>query len=197
LKDLLFDIETLGVISSESVVTSIGVVAFDMNKLTSYEELVAAGFYVKLDVKNQIKNYGRTIQKDTIEWWAKQSKEARKECLPSPNDAELVPALTMLNDWVESIPGFRKKDAYALSQGSQFDFPKIESLYADAEMQVPFTTWKIRDLRSINDVLTGLRTGTYKIPEPEGFILHNALHDAAFAAYKLQHLMHSLTQVEN
>ena len=66
-----FDVETLGV-ESTSVILSYAIVYFDPDTRPSYQQLLDKTLFVKLDAKDQIKNYKRTVSKDTIDWWSKQ-----------------------------------------------------------------------------------------------------------------------------
>jgi hypothetical protein len=45
---------------------------------------------MKFDVEDQVKNYNRKIEKDTLEWWGKQNKEAQAKLAPSGEDKSIA-----------------------------------------------------------------------------------------------------------
>jgi len=183
------DTETLGV-REGAVLLSIGAVAFKFSSIeqNEYQRLVSSGFYAKLDVQSQIKQHGRTVEQDTVNWWEKQDEKARRVLKPSVNDVSLLVALSRLNEWI-SNSGYDFKNSFVWARGSSFDFPKLESAYAQTNLAPAFNTWKIRDSKTFYDVLQGTNTGA---PEsrtmPEGFIKHNALHDAALDSWSMVEL---------
>jgi hypothetical protein len=67
----MFDIETLDTESS-AVVLSASIIHFDLGSTFTYEELLSNAMFVKFNVKEQIKDYKRTMNKRTVEWWNQQ-----------------------------------------------------------------------------------------------------------------------------
>lgn len=184
---LVFDTETLD-LKESSVVATLGCVAFDFKQKQSFRDIVNNGFFVKFDIKEQIKEYKRTTNKDTIDWWRKQSQEAKDLAIfPSDHDRKLKDGLTELKTWIKNS-GYDFKTSFVWSRGSYFDFPKIEDLYRNIGERAPFNTFKIRDTRTMIDVLTGSDDGHINLKNPDGFIHHHSLHDAAFEAVKMKYI---------
>lgn len=187
LKHIVFDTETLG-IRENAIVLSIGAVAFEMEPGTKndYDRYILDGFHVKFSIKDQLHTWKRSVDEGTVEWWKGQSEEAKKILKPSPNDVTMPEGLEQLNEWIKSIDGYKWNSSYVWSRGTYFDFPKMESMYHQAGVKCGFNTWKIRDVRTYIDILTGVDNGKYEPDrQPENFIAHDALHDAAMDAYRM------------
>lgn len=188
LQHIILDTETLGT-RENAVVLSIGAVAFSLipNQPNNYEDYILQGFYTKFSVKDQIKNYGRKIEEGTVEWWKQQSSEAQMVLKPSEDDYEMLAGLSRLNEWIKQLPGYKWNTSYVWSRGTYFDFPKLESMYEQAGLKCGYNSWKIRDVRTMIDVLTGDTWGKYnpRGGDPAGFVPHHALHDAAMDAYRM------------
>jgi hypothetical protein len=192
---LNFDIETLGK-KSDSVVLSLACIAFTFEDDTPYSEYILNGFYVKFDPVEQIK-MGRTVDQDTIEWWKKQSEEARKVTKPSKDDVHVKQGLKLLREYIEKTD-YDWKVGYCWSRGNYFDFPMIEDLHRQVGLELPFNTWKIRDIRTMIDVLTGDDRGQYELRNglPAEYVAHHALHDAALDVMRMKEIFKSLLKGE-
>lgn len=176
---LLFDIETLGK-RENTVVLTLACVPFTFEDYVPYATRVRTGFYVKFNAEEQIKKYHRSICKDTIAWWKEQSREAREAALfPSDEDASMIDGLDALAQYIKTTK-YDWKKSYVWARGTYFDFPKIESMYDMAGINMPFNTWRIRDVRTYIDILTGVDDGKYELKKglPSTFVAHNCLHDA-------------------
>lgn len=95
-----FDIETCSTESS-AIVLSAAIVWFDpADTEVTYEQLVERSLYIKFNAKEQA-DKGRTVSKDTLEWWAKQSDIVRKLCfIPSKNDVSVLDGIKQIRDYV-------------------------------------------------------------------------------------------------
>jgi hypothetical protein len=192
---LLFDTETLG-LYERAVVTTLACTAFSFEGDESYDDIVAAGFFTKFKGSEQVQVFKRETTASTLAFWKQQTKEAQEmSILPRADDVTLVEGLTKLTEWIEST-GYDWKRSFVWCRGNAFDFPKIESLFADANMKVPFNTWKIRDTRTMIDCLTGSENGGYNLRdgEPKSFIKHHALHDAALDCARMKEIYRSLNE---
>jgi len=175
-----FDTETLGLYEN-AVVTTLSAVPFTFEDNTPYDELVRQGFFVKFKIVEQLKVYGRETTQSTVDWWKQQSEEAKVFSIkPSADDVTLVEGLNSLTAFIKES-GYDWKKSYLWSRGNAFDFPKIESLYRNCGLEVPFNTFRVRDTRTMIDCLTGSENGYYRLREgqPKSFVKHHALHDAA------------------
>lgn len=184
--DLIIDIETLGV-RSNAVILSFACAAFNIEDRDTLKDIIDRSFYAKLDVPLQIKN-GRKVEKSTVEWWSHQSKEARDVLKETSKDLGPIKALNMLNAYIEEHTKYDKKNSYIWSRGNAFDFPIMEDLYRENNIDIPWSVWKIRDVRTMIDVLTGSDDGNFDLGNdmPEKFVQHHAMFDAALDVLKMQ-----------
>ena len=160
LEHLVFDVETLG-LREDTVVLSLACVPFQFETFKSYGERVLDGFYVKFNAEEQITNHHRSTTKSTIDWWKQQSPEAKKYSLtPHKDDVSMEAGLKQLRDWIKTTK-YDYKNSYIWSRGTYFDFPKIEHMYWQLDQEIPANTWRIRDVRTYIDVLTGVSNGKY------------------------------------
>ena len=155
------DLETLSTRANACIV-SIGVVKFTI------QDGILEEFFVNVDPAS-CKEYGLHFDKDTIEWWTKQSKEARESWQKDP--VSLPEALHRLADFYE-----KKSPIWGF--GANFDITILESAYyaigynKDSKNReyLPWKFWDIYCLRTLSNILN-------KRLEKTG-INHNALHDA-------------------
>lgn len=144
----VFDIETTSV-ESTAIVLSAAIVYFDPEKdlEVTYETLVDRTLYVKFDALAQ-KSIGRSVSKDTMEWWAKQPKQVRDLCLlPSRKDLSPAHGIGALNSYVKTHGDAK---SFVWARGSM-DQTVIESLARaiDLKPMAHFSNWC--------DVRTGIR----------------------------------------
>lgn len=181
---LVIDIETMDD-RPTSVVVNFAAVPFTFEIEDAYkpiEEIKNNAFFYKFDVEEQI-GIGRTISKDTMDFWESQTPEARSQLVPSENDKSIYQFHDDLLAWCESI-GINDK-SYIFCRGASFDFPILRSILEDADpsksyalFPVPF--WNQHCIRSY---IAGINADVSinKIPLPEhmldGFVHHNSVHD--------------------
>lgn len=187
----IYDYETLGQKPSSAVILSCAAVCVDETRFSSdnpyeFQELLGMVKEIKLDAKEQIENYGRKVCKETLGWWAKQSKEAR--AVMEPN-AELDQPLEALIPWMRSV--FAPK-SFVYTRGNTFDPMFTSSVCEITGVEEPYAWWSIRDIRSfIEGAVLQFNNNNFRnnfIPEHlnDQFIAHNALHDVAMDAYRMQ-----------
>ena len=183
MKDIVVvDIETLGSVNN-SVILSVGMVACDSTKDYTFKELVENGYYAKLDVKTQVEA-GRKIHKDTLDWWASQDKgngsHAGKVLRPSDKDMHFKNLREDMIRWL-TRQGVDITKAKYYSRGSHFDFGILHDLFRITEgcedTDLPWRFWNLHDSKTV--ILTLLDVSHQLGVEPEGFIHHDCLHDAA------------------
>ena len=173
----MFDIETLGV-DSNAVILSLACIYFDPDSNPTYKELKESAFFVKLNAKDQVERLGRKVDRDTVDWWAKQCDNVKiKSLKPSPNDVLAEDAVNMLRTWADSK---NDKKCYVWARGNL-----DELLYRALEFQITgsrddtvfaFNRW--RDVRTAVDFLTGSNNGYCKVDHPEfNFDIDVTKHD--------------------
>ena len=190
-KVAIIDLETLGTLA-DAVVLSVGMVVVDTDQDYTFDELIFDGFYETLDVKSQALA-GREINKDTLDWWGRQGPDAMKVLKPSNNDihwSTLMPAMQRYLD----THGANKKTLKVYARGSHFDFGILHHLFIrtanHAHADIPWHYWNIHDSKT---VVQTLLDGDIKI-KVDGFIAHNALHDAAHEYMKIQTAIYKFQQ---
>lgn len=144
---IMLDIETLD-IGPRSIITQIGMVAFDMDDQDAPRE--SYGIYLSLEGQlNLIPP--RTISGSTLNFWIKQDPKIRDVMFESiaECDAYSLPAslnhfIRTLNEWVGE-----RKDWTLFSRGPQFDVVNVESLLHDYSVRAPWKYNQVMDLRTI------------------------------------------------
>jgi len=155
MKHCMIDLETLSTRPTASIV-SIGACKFD------FEIGIFDKFYINVSA-HSCKMHGLHISTDTIEWWSKQSKEARLTWQKDP--VSLQDALQKFLDW------YGDKSMKTWSNGADFDLPIIANALLTCNLQVPWKYWDGSCVRTIQMI-----TNT-KVPRSDG-THHNALDDA-------------------
>ena len=106
---------------------------------------------------------GLHFEKSTLEWWSKQSKEARDALLK--DNLSLDEALAKFEVW------FGPKSLPTWGNGAGFDNVIMDSAYKALERKRPWLPWEDRCYRTMKNLINvpiDKREGTY----------HNALDDA-------------------
>lgn len=109
-RHVMIDLETMGT-TPDSAIVSIGAVVFDPR----YGIVTDNTFYMELDWEGQ----NRNINQDTVDWWSKQTDEAKAAHYGLD---ELDEALTLLAQWLPN-------DAKVWGNGSTFDISMLEDAY--------------------------------------------------------------------
>lgn len=197
IEDLIFDLETLHN-EPNSIVLDISVIAFDSDPLQykdddAFMKLVNKGKSFKLSVKQQ-REAGRVYSQNTIDWWKKQSDEAKKVLKPLPDDLSVHDAVNQFIEYIDANK-ISKGKSQIWCRGLSFDIPILKSLlmsvFPDQESHVlmPITFRNERDIRTAIESLSMVR-GMTETPlhkgSLEGFIHHNSVHDCAKDVLMLQ-----------
>lgn len=172
-KHVMTDLETWGLPPTPGLRSIAGVV-FDPTSQFTGEH-----FYCNVD-RDSCENMGLDFDVATIEWWARQSREARDALDRDP--VEVRAALGQFADWFEAIGA-----THIWSNGANFDEPILTNLMKRFRIPVPWKYWSARDTRTIWDAgnvdpRRVTRDGT----------AHNALADARHQAHCVQLAYHSL-----
>ena len=163
--DVMIDLETLDKVPT-TVILSIGIVEFNPEKGAVDVE---RGLCLYPDIQEQI-DAGRTISASTLEWWMKQSDEARKSTFNVRRKS--------INETCETVRNFfsfmdRPK---AWGNGSVFDITIIENFMEYTK--VPWKFWDIMDTRTLHRLHPFDKT-------KQGEIAHTALEDAIAQAERV------------
>ena len=155
----MFDVETLGV-ESNSVILSLACIHFRSDEKPTFRELVDSAYFVKFNVRDQVENYGRKVDKGTLEWWEKQCEIVRKKSfLPSKDDQNLRTGVESFHSWIQS-----KNDnkSWVWARGS-LDDTLLHSIERQLKVEtlLPYHRW--RDVRTAVDLLYDSTNGYCKV----------------------------------
>lgn len=167
------DLETLS-LHPTAVVLSIGLAAFTLSGG------IVKQAYWTLEQPTQ-KAHGRHVDPRTLDWWQRQSKEAREVFLEPGKDTASV--LLEVAAWFKALPDL----AGVWGFGADFDIAILQSLYRDYGIPVPWP-YKLnrcgRTVTAISPQRRPQRGGTY----------HNAVDDAVYQAHSIRD---SLLAIDN
>ena len=160
---VMLDLETMSV-RSNAAIASIGAVKFEVGTG------IVDQFYRTVDLRT-CKAVGLHIDPETVEWWNKQSKEARQALLK--DNVSLNQALDDFTEW------FGRSSLPTWGNGAGFDNVIMENAYAACNIKRPWRPWEDRCYRTIKNII--------QVPadERQG-VYHNALDDAL---HQTRHLL--------
>lgn len=164
---IMLDLETWGT-SPGSALRSIGAVVFDITTKT-----FGATFYRNIDKDSCVIN-GLTVDPQTVEWWARQSRAAAHAL--ETDQKLLIEVVREFHDWFRSAGG-----KYIWCHGANFDEPLWTAAARAVDQTVPWKFWDVRCTRTVYaiadfDPRSVPRNGTF----------HNALDDAAYQSLCVQ-----------
>jgi hypothetical protein len=157
MKDLMLDIETLGV-RPTSVIIQIGACYFDR-----YTGEVGDKFTENISIKSCLEQKF-TIDSNTISWWMQQENKSWGD-----NPKSIFEVLTTFTDFV-------KKAKYIWSH-STFDIPILANAYNAIDKKLPFHYRATRDIRTLTH-LAGHQRNESKTDLNDK--THNALDDCVY-----------------
>jgi hypothetical protein len=158
--NVMFDLETMSS-QANAAILSIGAVKFRFNGDPIVDE-----FVMNVDPLS-CKGAGLRFDRETVEWWSKQSKEARDSWQKDP--VPLKDALNAFSEW------FGSKSLYTWSLGASFDQPILATAYHKTLNQS--TPWKYFHGMCARTVLNMAGYDLKKEREASGNY-HSALDDA-------------------
>lgn len=152
MKHLIIDLETLAT-HQDAVVLQITAAMHDTeNKDTLLESLDFKNYKLNAKVQHE---HGRRVDPDTIKWWKEQHIDVQRQSfIPTKDDLDPEVALTDFEEWLKSS-GFSKRNDFIWQRGSK-DTDWLVSLMQDcgwAWSQVPLSYGRVRDIRTVVDVL--------------------------------------------
>jgi exodeoxyribonuclease VIII len=168
MNDIMVDLETLGQ-TPGCIILSIGAVQFGPKGL-------GKEFYAVINVADQ-KKAGLTTDPSTIEWWDKQSVQAREVLAQANNKKESIPLKTALDTfqlYLQECGNLRNIKIWG--NGSDFDNAILAVAHKAANREIGWQFWNNRCFRTLKSMGSKAtqpeRQGTY----------HNALDDAKHQA---------------
>lgn len=190
----IYDFETLSQDPLNGVVLSMAMLNFSETRFTSdtlaytFDELVEKAVTIKFDVEDQVKNYKRKIQKETLDWWSKQGDLAKEQLKPSPDDK----SISELYGFFALNKATNAKKIY--TRGNTFDPIFLDFIMKQTGNPSPYEWWEVRDTRSL---IEGMAWGSdlsnkFTPPGCENFIHHDPKHDIALDVMRMQKLAQAI-----
>lgn len=184
---LIMDAESLG-IADGSVVLDVSVLAYDVvaDEKKTLAELLPKCRRFKLSIQDQVQNYKRTIDPDTVSWWKQQDVVVQRAVMPSAGDLTLPEFYEQFMDWVDEVK-FSRRNGFCWIRGTA-DIAWVDSIWRDLKVKQndrPLMWYKIRDIRTAVDIsgISGRLNGypdnfdaLIKAEWPD-FQKHNSVHD--------------------
>lgn len=162
MNNIMLDLETLGT-KPGCIILSIGAVFFGKDGL-------GKEFYRVISTPKSEK-IGLGTDRDTVEWWNRQSEEART-VIAAANNSDAVSPIVAAAEFSDFVEAYEDKNLVQVwGNGSDFDQPILAELYYRVGVPLPWKFWNnrcYRTLKYINPSEKLVRVGTY----------HNALDDA-------------------
>lgn len=167
----MIDLETMG-LKPNAAIVSIGAVVFT-------ESQIAEQFHMPVSLAS-CTSHGLTTDPSTVDWWMKQSAEARsswqRDDAPSLGDA-----LSAFSQWLSDVSGRSERNLRPWGNGADFDLVLLKSAYNALNADPPWRYYNHRCFRTIK--------GLFDVPElPRHGVHHNALDDAISQAQHLQRI---------
>lgn len=154
---VMIDLETLSTHTNAAII-EIGAVEF--NKETGE---VGEKFNVIIEPSDWCKN-DRHVDGETIQWWFKQTNDARKRFVTKQKDIEyctLKLALEKLRYFIMDCDTVDDdKDVVVWGNGSTMDITILESAYEYFDIEIPWKFWSVNDVRTIVDLNPIVKTET-------------------------------------
>ena len=178
--EIMLDIETMGTRPTSAII-AIGAAAFN------FESGEQDTFYCEVMLLDCL-NKGCTQDKSTVDWWNKQSDEARK-ILTSEDALPLSVALEQFTRWIVKI----RREAHKMELGiwgndNTFDLVITEHAFERCNKAVPWNYWESRSVRTLVNI--GERLGINpKKNMKRGGVHHNAVDDSIFQVKYCKEIM--------
>lgn len=205
-KDFIFDMETLGARVNSCPVVDMAYTTFEWDRFLtnpySFEEAASAVKTVKLDVQDQVKNYGCKFTKKDVEWWEKLPKAARNKLKRTPNDLTVV-------EFCDTIIKYLRIEVnidYWWSRGNTFDPVILGRLMDETDNEYIFKEYlkfyKVRDVRTHIDAKFDYTTKNGFVPVANEelwykyFVAHDSSHDVAADIMRLQAIYRAENDLE-
>lgn len=151
--DLMIDIEGLGT-GPDTTILTIAAQSFD----PLGQGYHARHFYSRITLESQ---ETRSIQQETIDWWATQPAAAREEAF---SETDRIP----LDQALDKLAKFIWQSNLIWANGPTYDMNIIEHAYKSFGKPIPWQFYKVRDARTVYSLYP-------ELPKPP--TSHHALED--------------------
>jgi exodeoxyribonuclease VIII len=169
---MMIDLETLGVIPGCPIL-SVGAVMFNPRS-----GVLGDTFYVVADQDQAV--YGFKSEPRTLEWWSRQSEEARA-VFDYPARVSIKDMLALFSTWFKE-----RNDSIVWGNGGDFDPPILAKAYAMVGYPIPWMPYNVRCYRTIKNLRPDVKIKRHGSE-------HNALADAIAQAVHLMDIVEQST----
>lgn len=194
--DLMIDFETFGVNGASCPIVNLSVKAFDWSRFCdkpySFKELVDSTSTFKLDVREQVKDHGRIVEKGTLDFWQNQEASVRKQVLPLKDDLKLAEFCNKFGELLIDTG----KIGFWWSRNNAFDPPILRNAFYKAGdptlLERYLKYYRVRDTITYIDAKFNFEEDTGFIPVSDEvywgktFKKHDSAHDVAADIMRLQ-----------
>ncbi|EMK6669909.1 3'-5' exoribonuclease [Vibrio fluvialis] len=179
-ENVTIDLETLDTEKTAKIL-SIGIVPWNWGEQVSFQELCEreSSLYIKIDMSTYPDGFTESLS--TINWWNRQGELARHVLEPNPElDTDIEEALHLVNRHLATyVQPLQKDGGQIFCRGYDFDGGILEHHFDQSIITPSWVYNRFRCIRTVIDTLAKTRNGYVIERNPEGFIKHHALHDAA------------------
>ena len=173
IEDVVVDLETLGTVPGCGIL-AIGAVSLDLRER----------FYEKISPPSN-RSFRLFTEKDTLDWWDKQSDEARNESFGGTLSLDTV--LNNFSIWLKSLSSESEK-IRVWGNGADFDVPILRVAYKEAAIECPVGKLSARCYRTLKEEFPDVKKPPF-VGER-----HTAIADARFQAEHLKLLLNLVTK---
>lgn len=188
--NVMIDIETLSTHKNAAII-EIGAVEF--NKFTGE---TGETFNIIIEPSEWCRN-DRHVDGETIQWWFRQTQEARNRFVNMPKDVyttDLNDALWKLKYFIMDCNSVDEdKNVVVWGNGSSFDIAILENAYNYFHMEIPWKFWSVNDVRTIVDLNPSVKENC----KFDKGIKHNAVSDCLYQVKYLTDTIKSLNINQN
>jgi hypothetical protein len=194
MKSIIYDYETLSLDMFNAAVVNLAAIHFDDARFVEqpyeYEELLSSAKFIKFNTKEQVVKYGREINKDTLDWWAKLPSDVRAQLKPCSMDKSID---TIHDFFYDTLKIQECERVY--TRGNTYDPILTISLHRSIGKEDPTKWWNVRDVRSLFEGMAyGHNIKNNFVPDDlkAKFIAHDPVHDIAMDIMRFQYLARAL-----
>lgn len=155
MNQLIIDFETLSFRSHKCAVIDMAAMLFNTERFISDKPYTLDDINMvrhwKLNVSDQVKQYGYEIESSTLEFWKDQSSEIRAKIKPSTDDLSVIDFAKSFHEYLIELPKINRW----WSRGNTFDQVILTRLFESAgrwnHMDEYLKHWQVRDIRTYID----------------------------------------------
>jgi hypothetical protein len=153
---MIIDFETMGFSSHRCAAIDMAALTFDTERFISDEPYTLDDInnvrHWKLDVAEQVRDFGFEVDKSTLDFWQKQKPEVRANIKPKSTDLSAAQFAQSLHEYLVEQP----KISRWWSRGNSFDpvilVRLLEQTGKLAHIEEYLKFWQVRDIRTLIDV---------------------------------------------